>query len=167
MNFSIDMKTRMVRKYNRGKNIYTCHGQASAFSKDFIKKIRWPAIIGEDAYSYLLCRKLGFEYVYQDDAAVFFSPPQFLKENLKRSVRFIQSRKEQKVSFPDLAEAEYRIPFILFYKNSGKYFFKNPFFFTIYVSVYLTSAVIAAFKKPSTVKWIPAASTKTLISNDE
>ena len=50
---SVELKSVLFETYNGGKNTYTCHGSARAFSKKLYKEIIFEKSVGEDAYSYL------------------------------------------------------------------------------------------------------------------
>lgn len=92
VNWSVTLKQDVYEQIEDGNHILMCHGRARAFKRDFAKQIIWPRLAAEDAYSYLICKDLGFEFYYQPKAVVLYRSPQTVKDHLKQSVRFVQGQ---------------------------------------------------------------------------
>ena len=164
INFSTMMKREMAEAYNNGDNIYMCHGHSLAFPREFAKKIKWPNSAGEDAYSYLFCKKEGYDFYYQSLAEINYRSPQNLNDHLKQSARFVDSRKEMEKYFDkNFVKSNYHIPFYLSVRVFIKYFFKNPILFALYLGIYFVSLVTSKFTDKSGGVWETSKTSKFLI----
>ncbi|HCE86518.1 MAG TPA: hypothetical protein DEP08_01840 [Candidatus Jacksonbacteria bacterium] len=164
INYSVQMKEDMAKKINSGDNIYLCHGRGRAFSNEFTKQFKWGSAVSEDAYSYLMCKKLGFGFAYARDAEILYRSPQNFKDHMRQSIRFFKGQKNLagSVSASNVAR-EHKIPLRIVLASSVKYFFKNPFLFTAYVVVLISAKILSLRGKEANVKWDSATSSKTLI----
>lgn len=90
---SHEFKNSVFENYKKGKNIYTCHGAARAFSKNLYKNFKFLNNAGEDAYSYLFAKKNGYKYVYTRKAICYIRVPSTIGDHKKQSVRFFNSIK--------------------------------------------------------------------------
>jgi glycosyltransferase involved in cell wall biosynthesis len=164
INFSMATKREIAKAYNNGDNIYMCHGHSRAFSRKLAKKIKWPNSAGEDAYSYLFCKKEGYDFYHQFLAEINYRSPQNLTDHLKQSVRFVDSRKEMEKYFDkDFVKRSYYIPFYLTVRVFAKYFFKNPILLSLYLGVYFISLTASKFTDKSGGVWEVSKTSKFLI----
>lgn len=168
INFSVEIKSSMIEAWNGGNNIYACHGRARAFSHGFAEKFRLPEVVSEDAYSYLACKQMGFEFAYEPRAEVVYRSPQHLRDHMRQSARFFQG----KVNLANFFSAtqiqkEHAIPRGLYLKTLLKYFFKSPILFCGYVGVLTTVSVSRIFTNQAMLQWRIADSSKNLISKKE
>lgn len=164
VNFSVHMKEDMVRKMNNGDNVYACHGRGRAFSSAFLKQFTWDHAVNEDAYSYLMCKKLGFDFAYVRDAEILYRSPQNLKDHMRQSTRFFKGQKNlAKHMSSQMVVLEHSIPISIVFTSLVKYFFKNPLFFISYIVVLGTAKVLSSKGEKVNMKWEVSSSSKTLI----
>jgi glycosyltransferase involved in cell wall biosynthesis len=162
---SVQAKNYIYRKFNKGNNIYLCHGRVRAFSENFIKSLKWRKTYGEDAYSYLSCLSEGFEFYYMPSAEVIYKLPSSLKDHLKQSVRFMNSKNEMMKYFKkELVESSYKIPFYLKIEASIRFFFRNPLRFCIYLGVYCYAKYFGNLIKYNKAVWESSPSSKNLVA---
>lgn len=122
-------------------NIYLCHGRARAFSKKLYKNFKFPKIIAEDAYSYLINKKHGFKFKYVPDAEIHFRSPSTLSDHLKQSRRFISGINDLTNHFEKKKVLEeLRIPKTKMFKFLARLVMRNP----IKAGIFL---VVLAFTK--------------------
>lgn len=88
---SMKIKHKLFELIDEGNNIYTCHGLARAYSKKFYKKLFFPVSIGNDMYSYLLCKSTGFKYKHVSSAIAWYRLPDKIIDHKIQSVRFLNS----------------------------------------------------------------------------
>lgn len=161
--FGLSFKTELFESIG-SDNVFLCVGANRAFSKEFYKKINWPAGYPEDAYSYLSAISFGYKFKYQKDAKVLFRLPDNLTDHLRQSRRFIDSPiKLEKYFSKDFISKKYKIPKAFLLTKMFKYFFKNPFYAICYLFV---ASYPRVFKRSKSVKdkWDIAVSTKKLIN---
>lgn len=101
---------------NEGNNIFGCQGGCIAIRKEFAKRIYIKNVISEDAYLYLVCKKLGFEFKYVDDANVYYKLANNLSDYLSQ---FFRSTPESvnlilKKYFGDMTKEEFHRPMIFY-----------------------------------------------------
>ncbi|SRR3989344_6954147 len=161
--FSREVKLSLFENMNDGNNIYLCHGAFRVFSKDFAKKIKWPAISGEDAYSYLRCLSDGYLFQYEPKAAVYFKFPHRLRGHFSQSVRFLGSRRRLKEIFNEnLVDKSFSIPFRLLVTKAFPLVVKNPLQSILYLFIYFYANLMNLFVDKSTAKWEMSLSSKKL-----
>lgn len=132
------MKVNLAQRINSSNNVYLCYGVARAFSKRFYTKLRWADDCPEDAYSYFACKTMGFEFVYSQQASVYFRPPFNLSEHASQSTRFVAGISQLKKHFDaDFIQREYKIPKLLLIGTLLKYFWRNPFSTPAYLLITL------------------------------
>lgn len=164
INFSTAMKEEMVEKINGGNNVYFCHGHSRAFSRAFADRFSWADAVSEDAYSYFMCKKLGFSFHYAKDAEIVYRSPQNFNDHMKQSTRFFKGQRNlgQHVA-SNIVANEHNIPYNVIITTTFKYFFKNPVLLCEYVAVLLAAKIISLGKSTISVNWDMATSSKTLI----
>jgi len=97
LDWSIAWKNELFQQINGGDTIYLCHGRIRAFSKALYSKLRWPGVMGEDAYSYIFAKTHGFSFYFQPKSVVWFASPQSLSEHLSQSERFTYSKRRWRI----------------------------------------------------------------------
>src|SRR3989344_4131316 len=163
INFSVSLKQEIYESLNNSKNIYLCHGRIRAFSEKFASKFRWKPIVGEDAFSYLSCISLGFDFGYQPKGVVVYRSPQSFSDHLKQSVRFLKSRSKMKTLFNKfLVDKEYRTDLNVVLNKSFKYLAANPFLFILYVFVFELSVILKTISPKAPASWDISTSTKKI-----
>lgn len=131
---SMKMKKKINEEFRKGLHIYTCTGRARAFSKRLYKNFKFPAIVGEDAYSYLHAKQHGFNYGYVKDTVIYSRCPDNLKDHERQSVRFIQSKKAMERLFGvEFTRQQYRLP----KKSSTKALLESLSFYPFHTVCYL------------------------------
>ncbi len=146
----MSIKNFIYEAYKNGDNVYTCHGQARAFSKRLYKKIHFPSSIGNDAYSYFYCIDNGFKYKYIKDTDIIYSLPENFKDHSRQSIRFFQSQKLLSVLFnKSFINSEYRIPSMIIVKS----LLRMSIIFSIYISFYLFLVLYLKIKSYFIKNW--------------
>lgn len=138
INYSVALKNRIYKTWKNGSNVYICHGRARAFSKEFIKDFVWKRVLSEDAYSYLLCLKNGFKFVYQPKTQVYYKSPQRFTEHKIQSSRFLSNISELLPYFQkQFLKREFEIPRSIILKNIALSLLNNPFYLIVYTVIFL------------------------------
>lgn len=133
---STRIKNFAFERYNHGKNVYTCHGQARAFSKRLYKSLHFKSSIGEDAFSYFYCIKNGFTYSFVKNTETIYKLPSTLKDHEKQSIRFFQSQKLLENDFDkQFIVSEYSIPRSLLIKGALTTLEKFPIYTILYLGI--------------------------------
>lgn len=158
---STKIKNLAYKEFKKGNNVYTCHGQARAFSRKLYKKIHFPSSIGEDAYSYFYCLSNGFKYKYQKDISVLYKLPDNFKDHTKQSIRFFQSQKLISKKFnKNFVLSEYNIPKKIMAKSVLQSLIQYPIYTSFYLFVVLYLCVQSYLSKNVDDKWEIAVSSK-------
>lgn len=167
INYSQRFKASLYVKFNNSENIYLCCGRGRAFLRDFAKKISWPSINNEDAYSYLYCLTLNYKFVYQKNAEVYYRSPANYKDHHKQSCRFLKGSKALVAYFPkSLLKKEYNIPASELIKTSVEYLFKNPLLFISYFLIFSLVKLQASYSYQYSSRWDISKSSKRLNISD-
>lgn len=157
INWSARFKRDFYESLEEMHRIYLCHGRARAFSRTFAKSFTWKPLVGEDAFSYIQCIKLGYRFVYQKNACVKYRSPQTITDHIKQSGRFIQgqsvlssfesddeNRKELHASFLVTLGSLIRRQPLTFMRLVGKHLILNPIFAVSYIGLFGVSYVATA-----------------------
>lgn len=160
---SVYAKDELFGRISGGKNIYTCHGVARAFSKDLYKKFAFEQSVGEDAYLYLYCIKNGLSYEYARNAIVYIKLPSTIYDYKKQRKRFLSSRVKMREKFgPDMVRKEYRIPRIAMLNAIGNALRKYNFWVIVYIFVNLYTTLTPVAKNKIGDLWETSVSSKRL-----
>lgn len=158
---SMKLKEQVFLDWNNGDNIYTCHGRARAFSKRFYQKVRFIDSIGEDAYSYLVCKKLNMKYQLATNAQVFFELPKTFKDHAKQSIRFSHSQVSYVDQFdPDFIQAQYSLPKNLFFAKLLESLKTQPLEIISYAMVMVAVKIVQPFMTTPRHTWQIATTSK-------
>lgn len=164
--FSRKVKMDLFEEINGGNNIYLCHGALRALTAEFAKKIKWPAISGEDAYTYLKCINLGYLFYYQPNSSVYFKLPHKWKGHFSQSVRFLGSRKRLKRYFGEqLVDESFAIPANLLVKKIFPPVMREPLFSVLYLLIFVYANLMKLFVDKSMAKWEISLTSKKLGRN--
>ncbi len=162
---SMRLKEQLFAQLNHGENMYTCHGQARAFSRRFYSRLLIPVSIGNDMYCYLSCKKRGLTYRYVPESTVLYRLPETYADHKKQSLRFFVSADEQRKFFsPEFVKGYEHIPFsayIAAFVKSVPVLVKYPLHSLFYFFVQLSLRT----QSPSTRRsqtWDVAVSSKLL-----
>lgn len=142
-------------------NIYLCHGRARALSKKLYKSFKFPNVIAEDAYSYLINKELGLEFYYVRNSKIYFRSPQSLHDHLKQSIRFVQGIKQLENFFDvNAVRKQFYIPKTKYMQYMFNYFKNSPLEAIIYVLVQITSITFSLFGRKYNHIWNVSVSSK-------
>lgn len=164
INHSVQFKTELFENIRGGHNLFLCHGRIRAFSKKFVKLFKWENLLNEDAFSYLVSVRDGYDFVYEPKVEVFYRSPETLTDHLRQSQRFLVSKHELEPFFESkLLSNEYRIPLILFVRLLFWYLIKNPLLTILYGLLSIYSLIINRFSREYSYLFEPSKSSKKLV----
>lgn len=165
VNCTFQVYQPLRKEIRGGNNKFSADGRLLAYRRDLIKQIYIPPdMIANDAFTFLKCLILGYQYRYVENAVVYFRLPQTLFDQVKQVTRFKASRLRMYRYFPpELVKKEYDIPKIILLKYKLAQFLKHPVLcsYTFVVNLY------CAFKSRSKERslnalWDIARSSKSL-----
>ena len=164
LNQSIIFQDKIISKFAEGDNVYTCHGTTLVMSKKLYTSINFPNSIGEDAFAYFYCRRNNFKYKFTSDAFVYIKLPTNLKDHLKQSRRFNESREMMYKEFEGYPPLEtYNISAFGNLKELIFSVFNSPIYFSLYLALNIYSRLITVKKVSRSATWDIAASSKHLV----
>lgn len=140
---SMEFKKILFSSLRKGMNIYTCHGLARGYSRNFYSKLKFPFSIGNDMFSYLECVSKGFKFQYIPETVAWYKLPSNFADHQLQSERFFASKEEMAKLFDqNFVEAEFRIPLSIYLQVASKVFpvvLLNPtkIFMYIITQIYL------------------------------
>ncbi len=144
-----DFKQSVYRGIKNGNNIYTCVGHMRAFIKPLYKQLRFDELdsSGEDQYSYLQSRNLGFRYQVAAKIIAYFKLPSTLSDYIKYAKRIITTQRKfsQEIN-TKLVLTERRIPKYLLINKFVKNLYINPVKLPLYVLLHLTVSMLSKFE---------------------
>lgn len=160
---SMEVKRHAFESYNNGDNLYTCHGRARAFSRNFYRQfLANPDVAADDAYSYIMCQQMGFTYQYTPKAVLEYRLPQNITDHLRQSTRFFNGEKQLRRYFPHMVIEKYlSLPTSIKLTSLLHFALHYPVSFISYLLI-LIYAKITAFSSATTSKWTVANSSKAL-----
>lgn len=150
-----------AESFRRGNNIYTCKGLI-ALSKQFANQINIPtSVYAQDAYLYLFCRQMDFEYEYANKARFWYYLPSTVADHLKQNSRFESTHSNLRSHFGRLADTEYHRPPLQFYPRIIAGFLTSPIPSLYIALLNLYCKLIARFSYHRiTPRWEMITSTK-------
>ncbi len=161
INFSVELKNELFENWRSGNNIYTCRGTGRALSRQSYKKLTWPKIISEDAYSYLINKQNNYGYKYLTNTAIYYKSPTNFKDHQRQSARFLNNKIELMKLFPkNVIKDEFEYPENMYTSTLIKYFLKNPLYFFSYCLIVFLVRVLP--KPKLSVIWDTSKSTKQI-----
>lgn len=159
--FKVFYASRM--RIRNGRNIFACQGGCLALKSTFVKSLKLPEIICDDAYLYLVCVTNGGRFEYVDDAVVNHKTSNTLSDYLKQLFR---SRPESvnlflKKYFGIRVRQEFHRPRTFYLSAIFNALVEDPFptAFIILVN-FIATPFIPFFAKRYTTSWPVATSTK-------
>ncbi|MBI1863729.1 glycosyltransferase family 2 protein [Candidatus Woesebacteria bacterium] len=121
---------RTAYKLKDGDNKHTCDGAILAFSKNLIKKVKFPKedkrLGNVDAYMYFATLTNGFKYRFAKNARVYFELASSHSEILSRFSRNNSNKYLLISQFGDIVKKEYKLPNAEHSKSLVIEFLKNP-----------------------------------------
>jgi len=136
VNCTFEAYAPIKEKWQGGHNIFSVHGCISAFRKELLGKMRIPTgIMGNDLFTYLRCRELGYDYKYVRSAIVYFRLPQTLPDHINQNTRQHEIRQRIKKYFSEkLIEQEFGLPFRIYAANMISQVREHPWL-SIYIFI--------------------------------
>ncbi|MBI3981073.1 glycosyltransferase family 2 protein [Candidatus Microgenomates bacterium] len=166
LKLSMDMKREMYEDLNNGDNVYSCHGRARAFFKQYYKSLVIKQSMNEDAFSYLWCKKKNLIYRYTKKAAVYYQLPATLSDHIKQSRRFFSSQSvEHKGLSLQFINKQYQIPGKKFAAIMLQKMLTSPLLTFSYLVLVVTIRIYNGVWKFNLDKWQTSVSTKKLTVN--
>ncbi|MBI4008653.1 glycosyltransferase [Candidatus Roizmanbacteria bacterium] len=163
LNLSVKIKNDAFKIYKEGSNIYTCRGNARAFSRKLYTNIHFPRSVGEDAYSFLYCLYHGFQYYYTTDTKAYFRSPENLDDHKRQSIRFYNSQKLFLKEFgKPFVKSAYSYPPRILLLPFLHYFIRYPLHLIMYVIILTFMKVKSIFSSETKETWDIAISSKSL-----
>lgn len=149
------------KRIKNGNNVFSVRGPLLSLSRELAKKIHLPKNVPDDKFIYLFCKQHNFNFVYRNDAKVFFKSAETLKDQITQGIRYNNDRKSLNHLFNTmLLENEYSVPLYLKVMAFIIQIIKDPF---AYIAMkYIQLNVIFGFKTLSHDTWCITSSTKDL-----
>lgn len=164
LNTSMRLKEILFKVFKNGNNIYSCHGLARAYSKNFYTKLHFPVSIGNDMYSYLKCVSGGYRFEYTPNAIVYYHLPDNFQDHQKQSERFFISEFEmEKIFGKALVKEKLHIPYFVYlmaFLKAIPIIFKNPIDSLSYLLIQLYLKYKPKRESAKLQKWNIAVSSK-------
>lgn len=161
--YSMKVKNNIFEQFNQGNNLYTCHGQARAFSKKLYKKIQFKNSVGEDAYSYLYCIFNGFTYKYIKDTTAYYKLPGTFSDHQRQSIRYFQSKNKFIEDFgEEFIRINYRLPIRTILTAIVYSLFRWPFYTLAYGFIFIYLKIRSKLNGKVEDKWQIAQTSKIL-----
>jgi glycosyltransferase involved in cell wall biosynthesis len=150
------------RTLKGGSNFFSVHGKIMAVSPAISGNVRIPTgTIGDDAYIYLSCVRMGRSVRFVSDAVVHYQETQTLHDYLIRRYRYERNLTQLIGMFGDLAERELAIPRSMLVTCAFKEGVRDPLSLVIATALVVWSKLYYRAVKVAPL-WTIANSTKRL-----
>lgn len=154
-------KDELFASFRGGDNVFTCHGAARALSAHMVRVFRFGESVGEDAYSYFACKRLGLRYAFAKKSVCYVGTPCTLSDHQRQSDRFFVAPSMFYDTFgKQTIQTAYRIPPCIFVPVFLRWFFKHPAHMSWYVCVMIFLRFFRNYAKAKENKWESAKSSK-------
>lgn len=154
-------KMSVFEKWHNVDNLYLCCGRARSFSKKFANKLRFPKIINEDVYSYLVCKQKGLRFEYQPNTTVYFQLPETATDHKNQNSRFWLTPNEMNKFFStQFVKENLGMPYLAF-RISIQFLFMNPIYYFSYLCLSLYLFFLPS-TQTATLSWNSISTTKKL-----
>lgn len=161
MDSIIRVPGRIARAWNGGDNYLSSSGRCQSFRTRFMKKMRLPELVNFDAFVYFENKRLGGRMAVAWDSVVRIRPPQTMREQLRPSSRYQNSRLEVLPAFDTDIATEYVIPAGALVGGFLGELVRYPLAALMYVAVYAYTRLFRlAPSKVLKTSWSADASTK-------
>jgi len=162
---SMGFKKNIFENYNRGNNLYTCHGRARAFSRKLYDSIDFGNIVADDAFSYLFCKIKNYKYYFAKDAKIFYKLPETFADHEKQSVRFFKAYRDLSYRFSSkIIKSEYYISKNIVIHSLLQTVYKHPIIL-LYFPLASYIKIKSLFVNSQTPKWNISKSSKLIEPN--
>jgi len=160
--FTFEIWSHLRENINKGSNFFAIHGKIMAVSPNIFRRVVIPQqVIGDDAYLYLMCVKLGYKAVYAKKAMVYYRETGNFSDFIKRRIKYERNLNQLIGHFGDLAKAEISMPRHLLVKASLTTGLRNPIGLILAVPIVLWTKITARKVIVSSI-WPIATSTKEI-----
>ena len=150
------------RTLKGGSNFFSVHGKIMAVSHVISRRVRIPTgTIGDDAYIYLSCVRMGRSVHFVSDAVVYYQETQNLHDYLIRRYRYERNLTQLIGMFGNLASRELVIPRNMLVTCTLKEGLRNPLSLVIATTLVVWSKLYYRAAKVAPL-WAIASSTKRL-----
>jgi len=148
-----------------GSNFFAIHGKIMAISATVVERVRLPRdVIGDDAYLYLSCVKLGYKTRFVPDAVVYYRETSTLHDFLIRRTKYEHNLRQLIATFGDFARREVTIPRLELARISLQEGVRDPTGLFL-VGLFVLWSKLKARRGRMTALWPIALSTKQLDIN--
>ncbi len=160
-----EMKFKIFAEWKNGKNVYSCGGHSmKALSRQFSEKLQWPTNVPEDAYTFLLLTKLGFDAYKEQGAKAYMRNVTNLNDRIKQIKKFRSGKMSLfKYFSEDFINKEYSIPKKLIIKYLTISFIKNPCMTIFYILELILNRLLTMDAKKFNALENPHHSSKVLV----
>lgn len=149
---------------------YASRGAILALKRKFAKKINLPKnILVDDAYIYFACKFMGYKFMHEEEAIVWYQSPKTLKDYINQSIRYLKGRVQlQKYFGKRMVDSGYFIPRDILVAILLVQIAKNPFayFLLKIVNIYCIFYV-NNFQSKLNARWSTILSSKDLSFNNK
>ena len=109
--FTYTVWNNVRRRLKGGSNLFCVNGRIYAISSAISRRVKIPReVMGEDAYLYFCCLKLGRKVHFASDAIVYYQETQNLHDFLLKRLRYEQHLTQLISIFGNLAKREVAVP---------------------------------------------------------
>lgn len=155
------LKKNIYQFIGHGQNIYTCYGPARAFSKKLYSKLKFKHSVGEDAYSYLFCKKNKMTFLAINEAKIYYKLPDKLTDHLNQSLRFSSAKDLLEKEFgKEMVKKEYDLPVVQVFIQTFKSVLESPQLFINYLLITAFIKVVSLIKGETSDLWKIAHTSK-------
>lgn len=162
INHYYEAREKFRKTYDYSLTVSGFRGTALAYSRNFYKTLHLPSgIMNDDAYMFLLAKRLHLPVKQVKNAKVYFKSPETPLDFNKQMTRYIKGEQQLNKFFSadEMYKASY-LPKILLMKISIYQMIKNPVGY-MYLKLLLQSAKIRSSKANNmSVQWLMISSSK-------
>lgn len=130
------IRREIMKRMNKGQNVYAFHGSLMALSKPFYKGVVVPNRFGTDAYLYFFAKTNGYRLFHARDAKVMYMVPATVKDHTRQATRFSNSIEDMANIFGDRIRKEYKIPIQVKIEAIFIVFKSHPIYLVIYLTLH-------------------------------
>lgn len=154
------IKDAMIQNWNSGDNTLASHGACGLFSRELYSHITWPEAIGEDAYAYVMCKRLSLPFVYLPQTHILTQLPSTLNDHIKQSARFFNNENQLSQYITKEEMGLLYIPKSLFAYHAFCVAIRHPFRFFLYFCLVIYSKIESRRPQYRNVLWSQSNTTK-------
>lgn len=158
--FSVFYESR--KKIRKGNNIFGATGSILAGRSAFLKKMKLPQIVSEDAFIYMTCISKKFKFKYVDNAVIYYKLPKNFSDYIKQVLRSNPESVtvELEPYFGKKVHKEFHRPFSFYAKNVFMAFINNPIGVTTIMAINILCRPLHSLViKNYNLNWFTAHST--------